>query len=64
MRNFQGIIFIWTRAYREIFKFALVYLYESEVQHAMATKTNWSTNAKICKLSTSWFLLGDIAGVY
>ena len=25
MRNFQGNIFIWTRKYREIFKFALVY---------------------------------------
>ena len=26
MRNFQGIIFIWTRTYGEIFKSALVYL--------------------------------------
>ena len=28
MRNFQGIAFIWTQAYREIFKSALVYLQE------------------------------------
>ena len=27
MRNFQGIIFIWTRTYKEIFKSILVYLY-------------------------------------
>ena len=26
MRNFQGIVFIWSRAYSEIFKSALVYL--------------------------------------
>ena len=26
MRNFQGIIFVWTRAYKEIFKSALLYL--------------------------------------
>ena len=26
MRNFQGIIFLWIRKYREIFKSALVYL--------------------------------------
>ena len=26
IRNFQGIIFLWTRTYREIFKSALVYL--------------------------------------
>ena len=25
MKNFQGIVFIWTHAYREIFKSALVY---------------------------------------
>ena len=37
---------------------------ESEVKHDMATKINWSTNIKICKLSTSWFLLGNIAWVY
>ena len=28
MRNFQGIAFIWTQAFREIFKSALVYLQE------------------------------------
>ena len=27
MRNFQGMIFIYTQTYREIFKSALVYLY-------------------------------------
>ena len=27
MWNFQGIVFIWTQTYREIFKSALVYLY-------------------------------------
>ena len=27
IRNFQGIFFIWTRTYSEIFKSALVYLY-------------------------------------
>ena len=26
MQNFQGTIFKWIRAYREIFKFALLYL--------------------------------------
>ena len=26
MRNFQGIVFIWTQTYAEIFKSALVYL--------------------------------------
>ena len=26
MRNFQGIDFVWTQTYREIFKSALVYL--------------------------------------
>ena len=26
MRNFQGIVFIWTQAYREVFKSALAYL--------------------------------------
>ena len=26
MWNFQGIVFIWTQTYREIFKSALVYL--------------------------------------
>ena len=26
MRNFQGIVFIWTQTFREIFKSALVYL--------------------------------------
>ena len=26
MQNFQGIAFIWTQTYREIFKSALVYL--------------------------------------
>ena len=26
MRNFQGIVFIWTRTYSEIFKSTLVYL--------------------------------------
>ena len=26
MRNFQGIVLIWTQAYREIFKYALVYI--------------------------------------
>ena len=26
MRNFQGIVLIWTQAYREIFKCALVYI--------------------------------------
>ena len=26
MGNFQGIVFIWTQTYREIFKSALVYL--------------------------------------
>ena len=28
MRNFQAIIFIWTRTYREIFKSALVHLFK------------------------------------
>ena len=28
MRNFQGIIFIWTQTYEKIFKSALVYLQE------------------------------------
>ena len=31
MRNFQGIAFIWTQIYREIFKSALVYLSYSVV---------------------------------
>ena len=26
MRNFEGIVFIWTQTYSEIFKSALVYL--------------------------------------
>ena len=26
MQNFQGIVFIWTQTYREIFKSALMYL--------------------------------------
>ena len=30
MENFQGIVFIWTQSYREIFKSALVYLYEKK----------------------------------
>ena len=32
MRNFQGIVFIWTQTYTEIFKSALVYLYFNEVE--------------------------------
>ena len=28
MRNFQGIVFIWTQTYKKIFKSALVYLEE------------------------------------
>ena len=31
MLNFQAIIFIWTRTYRDIFKFALVYLLEEKM---------------------------------
>ena len=27
MQKFHGIIFMWTQAYREIFKSALVYLF-------------------------------------
>ena len=33
MQNFQGIMFIWIRTYREIFKSALVYLYPDQVLH-------------------------------
>ena len=35
MRNFQGIMFIWTRTHRETFKSALVYL--------------WPLNSTICQ---------------
>ena len=35
MRNFQGIIFLRTRIYREILKSALAYLYESNLEHKL-----------------------------
>ena len=37
MRNFQGIVFIRTQTYREIFNFSLVYL-EMEISHERCSK--------------------------
>ena len=39
MKNFQDIIFIWIRTYREIFKSALVYLSNSTTEKQLTIKT-------------------------
>ena len=38
MRNFQGIVFIWTQKYREIFKSALVYFSYATIE---CIEINW-----------------------
>ena len=68
IRNFQGIIFIWTQTYREIFKSELVYfkMYENNwttfiptkieyIEYTRFVQLNKSTTLKFCpNLTLSW----------
>ena len=40
-RNFQGVIFLWTQTYREIFKSALLYLYRISSVNVTKSAGNW-----------------------
>ena len=46
MRNFQGIVFIWTQTYSEMFKSALVYLSENEKNRQKKNVKKWRARKK------------------
>ena len=50
MRNFQGIVFIWTRTYSEIFKSGLVYLLDDNIKIVAARK--YHEGKWICRLKS------------